>query len=128
VRISLRSLSRCNMRGMKTAPTTLISDLSPLDLRQQINVKAAAALNDLSEASFRRHYSHLIRKVTPRRDAVELGDALALPPAKEVQPSNSTDERGEPTPPRYLFLIGNLGRGTSGPRFGRPRVVRTPSI
>ena len=62
-----------------------LSDLSPLDLRQKINVRAAAALNDLSEASFRRHYPHLIRKITPRRDAVELGDALALPPAPRKQ-------------------------------------------
>ena len=34
----------------------------------------------LSEATFRRHYGHLIRKITPRRDAVELGDAIDLPP------------------------------------------------
>jgi hypothetical protein len=65
---------------MKTAAKISLADLSPLDLRQKINVKAAAALNDLSEASFRRHYPHLIRKIAPRRDAVELGDALALPP------------------------------------------------
>ena len=35
-------------------------------------------MNDVSEASFRRHYPHLIRKITPRRDAVELGDAIDL--------------------------------------------------
>jgi hypothetical protein len=53
-----------------------------LALKRKIPVKEAAALNDVSEDSFRRHYSHLIKKVTPRRDAVELGDALTLPPAK----------------------------------------------
>jgi hypothetical protein len=37
-------------------------------------------LNDLSEATFRRHFSHLIEKITPRRDAVKLGDAIDLPP------------------------------------------------
>jgi hypothetical protein len=63
--------------GMKPNPTT---DLSPLERHQKIAVREAAALNDLSEASFRRHYAHLIRKITPRRDAVELGDAIALPP------------------------------------------------
>jgi hypothetical protein len=52
----------------------------PLERLKKIRVKEAAALNDLSEASFRRHYGHLIRKITPRRDAVELGDAINLPP------------------------------------------------
>ncbi|MBR1290143.1 hypothetical protein [Bradyrhizobium ottawaense] len=66
---------------MKPIAAIDLSDLTPLDLRRKIDVKAAAALNDLSEASFRRHYRHIIRKITPRRDAVELGDALALPPA-----------------------------------------------
>lgn len=67
--------------GMKHAAYADLAYLTPLDLKSRINVKTAAALNDLSEASFRRHYPHLIRKITPRRDAVELGDALALPPA-----------------------------------------------
>jgi hypothetical protein len=66
---------------MKTNPaaTPSSADLTPLERRKKIRVKEAAALNDLSEASFRRHYGHLIRKITPRRDAVELGDALDLP-------------------------------------------------
>jgi hypothetical protein len=62
---------------------TTLADLSPLERRRKIKVKEAAALNDLSEASFRRHYHHLIRKITPRRDAVELGDAITLPQPKE---------------------------------------------
>jgi hypothetical protein len=49
-----------------------------LALRKKISVKAAAELNDLSEDSFRRNYRHLIKKVGPRRDAVELGDALNI--------------------------------------------------
>jgi hypothetical protein len=49
-----------------------------LALRQKIPVKEAAQLNTLSEDTFRRRYPHLIRKVSPRRDAVELGDALAI--------------------------------------------------
>ena len=68
---------------MKTNPTTAtpsLADLTPLERRKKIRVKEAAALNDLSEASFRRHYGYLIRKITPRRDAVELGDAINLPP------------------------------------------------
>lgn len=56
--------------------------LSPLELRRKITVREAAALNSISEASFRRHYGHLIHKISPRRDAVEVGDAIALPPPK----------------------------------------------
>ena len=61
-----------------------VAELTPLELRKKIKVKEAAALNDLSEASFRRHYRHLIRKITPNRDAVELGDALTLPPRPDT--------------------------------------------
>ena len=64
-----------------------LAELSPLERRRKINVREAAALNDLSEATFRRHYGHLIRKITPRRDAVDLCDAIDLPPpqAKTTQ-------------------------------------------
>jgi hypothetical protein len=49
-----------------------------LVLRRKISVRRAADLNDVSEDTFRRRYPHLIKKVSPRRDAVELGDALAV--------------------------------------------------
>jgi hypothetical protein len=49
-----------------------------LALKRKIPVPEAAALNDLSEDTFRRRHSHLIKQVSPRRDAVELGDALAI--------------------------------------------------
>ena len=49
-----------------------------LELRRKISVRKAADLNDVSEDTFRRRYPHLIRKISPRRDAVELGDALAV--------------------------------------------------
>jgi hypothetical protein len=49
-----------------------------LALRRKISVKEAAELNDLSEDTFRRHYGHLIKNISPRRQAVELGDALAI--------------------------------------------------
>ena len=66
--------------GMKATTSTQSDvDLTPLELRKKIWVREAAALNGLSEASFRRHYGHLIRKITPRRDVVELGDAINLP-------------------------------------------------
>ena len=62
---------------MKTKPTTT---LSPLELRRKIAVREAAQLNGVSEATFRRHYGHLIRKISARRDVVELRDAIDLPP------------------------------------------------
>jgi hypothetical protein len=55
--------------------------LTELDLRRKVKVKHAARLNDLSEDSFRRHYAHLVQKITARRDGVTLLDALTLPPA-----------------------------------------------
>jgi hypothetical protein len=57
--------------------------LTELDLRRMVKVKHAAAVNDLSEASFRRHYSHLIQKITTRRDGVVLLNALTLPPPQD---------------------------------------------
>jgi hypothetical protein len=49
-----------------------------LALRRKIPVREAAELNTLSEDTFRRRYPHLIKKVSPNRDAVELGDALGI--------------------------------------------------
>lgn len=49
-----------------------------LALRRKISVKEAAELNGISEDTFKRHYRHLIKDVSERRQAVELGDALAI--------------------------------------------------
>jgi hypothetical protein len=46
--------------------------------RRKISVREAAELNDLSEDTFRRRYPQLIKQVSPRRQAVELSDALAI--------------------------------------------------
>jgi hypothetical protein len=46
--------------------------------RRKISVKKAAELNDLSVDTFKRNYPHLIKKVSPRREAVELGDVLDI--------------------------------------------------
>jgi hypothetical protein len=62
----------------------LMSDHVDLTLRKKISVREAAALNDLSEDSFKRHYGHLIIKVSPRRNVVALGDALAIGQAKSA--------------------------------------------
>jgi hypothetical protein len=55
-----------------------------LALKKKIPVKEAAALNDMSEDTFRRRYRHLIKQVSPRRDAVELGDAIAVGTPKDA--------------------------------------------
>jgi hypothetical protein len=51
--------------------------------KRKISVAEAARLNDISEDTFRRRYRHLIRKISLRRDAVELGDALAVGQPKD---------------------------------------------
>jgi hypothetical protein len=56
-------------------------DLSnPLVRKQKVSVPVAAAINDVSPSSFKRNHAHLIKQVSKRREAVELGDAIDLPP------------------------------------------------
>ena len=75
------AILRTQTWGMKTAPfPRSLAALTPLERHQKISVEKAAALNDVCEQTFRRNYPHLIRKVGRRRDTVELGDAIDLPP------------------------------------------------
>jgi hypothetical protein len=68
-------------REMKPNPTaSTATALSPLELKRKISTKEAAELNGVSEDFLKRNYKHLIRKIGPRRNAVELGDAITLPP------------------------------------------------
>jgi hypothetical protein len=55
---------------------TKLPQLSALDLEKHVSVPEAAEFKNISVDSFRRHYRHLIRKVSPRRDAVKLRDLL----------------------------------------------------
>ena len=48
--------------------------LSPLELEKHVSVPEAAEYLNISVDTFKRHYSQLIRKVSPRRDAVKLRD------------------------------------------------------
>jgi hypothetical protein len=58
-------------------PRILRIELTPeQEKRRRISVKQAAELKGISEDSFRRHYSHLIQKTTPRRDTCQLGSVL----------------------------------------------------
>ena len=75
---------RTDAARMKPNPATpKPADLTPLERRRKIPVAEAAALNSLSELTFRRHHPHLIKKVSARRDAVALGDAIDLPPKQD---------------------------------------------
>jgi hypothetical protein len=66
-------------RRRKTMPEPAKKALpSHLELRRKISVKEAAKLNDVCEDTFRRRYPQLIVRISPRRDAVALGDALAV--------------------------------------------------
>jgi len=59
------------------------TDLNPIERRRKISVQEAAAMNSMHESTFRRHHSHLIRRISKRRQAVELGDAIDLPSATD---------------------------------------------
>jgi len=56
--------------------TAKLPKLSALDLEKHVSVPAAAELKNISVDTFKRHYQHLIKKVSPRRDAVKLRDLL----------------------------------------------------
>jgi hypothetical protein len=52
-------------------------ELTPEQHRQRrISIQQAAAIKNLSVASFRRHYAHIIEHVSPRRLVVRLCDVL----------------------------------------------------
>jgi len=50
--------------------------LSALELERHVSVPEAAKLKNISADTFKRRYAHLIRKVSPRRNAVKLRDLL----------------------------------------------------
>jgi hypothetical protein len=75
--------------GMKTLDALLgplakldLAQLGPLALKKKVSVSDAAAINDVHPATFKRHYAHLIKKIGKRREVVELGDAINLPPPR----------------------------------------------
>jgi hypothetical protein len=58
-------------------PTIQEIKLTPeQEKRRRISVREAARLRGISEDTFRRHFGHLIEKITPRRLVVRLGDVL----------------------------------------------------
>jgi hypothetical protein len=55
---------------------TKLPELSALDLEKHLSVPEAAEYLNISVDTFRRHYQHKIRKISPRRAAVRLRDLL----------------------------------------------------
>jgi hypothetical protein len=56
--------------------TSKLPTLSALELERIVCVPEASKLKGVSPATFKRHYSHLIRKLSPRREGVKLRDLL----------------------------------------------------
>jgi len=48
-----------------------------VELERHVSVPEAAAIKGISPDTFKRHYQHLIRKVSPRRNTVKLRELLA---------------------------------------------------
>jgi hypothetical protein len=54
--------------------------LSPIELEKHVSVPEAARFLGISPDTFKRHYRHIIRKISPRRTVVKLRDLLADEP------------------------------------------------
>jgi hypothetical protein len=57
-----------------------LPELSALELESYKPVPEAARIKCVSEATFRRHYGHIIEKISPRRDGVKLRKLLTAEP------------------------------------------------
>jgi hypothetical protein len=58
---------------------TAVAELNALLAQhRKISVREAAELNNISEDTFRRRHGALIKQISPRRQAVDLSDALAI--------------------------------------------------
>jgi hypothetical protein len=65
------------IRREVTGRAAALAELSAIELERHISVPEAARLKGISPDTFKRHFSHLIRKVSPRRNTVKLRDLLA---------------------------------------------------
>ena len=61
-----------------------VTQLGPLERKRKISVAAAEEINDMHPDTFRRNFPHLIRRISKRRQAVELSDAIDLPPPADA--------------------------------------------
>jgi hypothetical protein len=63
-------------RSVSSSAAMKLPELTALDLERHVSVREAAAFKGISEDTFKRHYGHLIRKQSPRRNTVKLRDLL----------------------------------------------------
>ena len=49
-----------------------------LELERLITIEKASEIVGISDNSFRRHYGHLIRRITPRKIGVRVRDLLTV--------------------------------------------------
>jgi hypothetical protein len=54
-----------------------LPQLTAFELERHIPVSEAAAFLSVSEDTFERRFGHLIRKISPRRNAVKVRDLIA---------------------------------------------------
>jgi hypothetical protein len=64
-------------RAMTTTNTNTLPSLSALELEKHVSVPEAAKIKGISPDTFKRHYAHLIRKVSPLRNTVKLRDLVS---------------------------------------------------
>jgi hypothetical protein len=63
-------------RALTITSTNMLPSLSALELEKHVSVPEAAKLKGISPDTFKRHYGHLIRKTSPRRNTVKMRDLL----------------------------------------------------
>lgn len=56
----------------------LLPPIAPIELRRIVDLEEASRLTGLSKDTLRRHHASKIRKLSPRRLGMRVGDALAL--------------------------------------------------
>jgi hypothetical protein len=78
-------------RAKKSQPPQLaandLPELTALQLEQHVSPKEAAKIKGISPATLKRHYPHIFRKASPRRDTIKLRDLLSAQPRNTVCPS-----------------------------------------
>jgi hypothetical protein len=62
----------------RTSTRPDFTDITPLDRRRVLPLGEVTELTGLSRDSIYRHYGHLIRRLSPRRVGMRLGDALKI--------------------------------------------------
>ena len=59
-------------------PAAIAADRSVLELARIVSLAEAARIIGISEDGIRRHHSRLIRRLSPRRVGIRLGDLLEI--------------------------------------------------